>query len=62
MLLTIMHASCIRCRTWRWRDLDAVTLLLSAFPLQDPSARLEENEQLLQKQFDIIQVILHPLN
>ena len=34
----------------------ALSLLIDAFPLQDPSANLEDTDTLRQKQFDILNV------
>lgn len=36
---------------------NALELLIEAFPLQDPNSSREERDELIQKQFDILQVV-----
>eukprot|EP01119_Soliformovum_irregulare_P001617 TRINITY_DN11343_c0_g1_i1.p1 TRINITY_DN11343_c0_g1~~TRINITY_DN11343_c0_g1_i1.p1 ORF type:complete len:679 (-),score=214.77 TRINITY_DN11343_c0_g1_i1:86-2122(-) len=51
-----------------WRNLkvsnhivrkNAAMLLIDAFPLNDPDARQKDTDQLLQKQFDVLQMLLY---
>lgn len=38
---------------------NAVAILMDIFPLQDPESKNEETDNLMQKQFDILQVQMY---